>query len=1091
MADEITTPTVGIFAGGKTEVTVNGIIYTGTSCSSISNAYKNDIAVVQDRTITGRTALRTANHTLIMDNVTANGCTGGNGGLFINDSTGLGNTVEVYNTTISDCGNGLYGGVVYSNTDSTFTFNNTVFSRNIAQNGGGAFYLTGNSESHAVLTLTDVQFIGNAAFNIGGALNIYNSELNVSNALFSGNLAGNGAAVYLDGSVCDAEITDTWFDGNTANGNGAAIYTRHGTHTFSGLTFTGNTAVGTTDNPDGLGNAIYNASATLTIDGATFGKNQTIYSNKNITFKGEIFLCDAWQGSGTYTVDGAKLIFNNDSALDFGTFTIGTNGLTGVVFNGEAVTFDGLNLSDSAVVINGERRAGLIAAGITLGSDQQVVWYDVEHTLNTGYLADSREAVYALKYADNSLTLTATDTLTVNGANNNFDQFATLANAVNAYDGFTGNYDVKVRTSIASGNSLTVKNATFTAPVSSYAALLNNAGEFSGENVFFNGGSATTHSGAIYNNGGTVTITGGSFANNRADGNSGAIRSTGVLDLDGVLFTGNTVNNSVKVNNGGAIRIESSGSATIKNSRFENNCAVNGGAIYNDGTLTLTNVTFSGNTAISGDPAAFSAAGNALYNSGTVTITDCTFDKGQTIYNNKKTVIFRGDIVFNASLGGGDDTHYDFTGANLILGAGAALNNLDVSAATITVDGTLYKGEAVTVATKVGKIGAYTIANNTDPFLTLEVIDSNLVLKEVAGETITGTSFTGEGVTVMDNGAVGTFFATKDDSKEIATKISGGKVEQNLVAGAYVAAGKTAAVDKVELNIGDADVAAKVYAGGYLYGNAGDAEAAAEAQLTVGEVNITLDGGAVSTNMYGGAHARDKGKAEVTTVNITITKGSHSRIYAGGWAEKGAASYVTTANVTISGGTVDYLYGAGANADGKTFVGTTNITIENDAVVNTIFMGGRYGYSWVDNVSLTFDGAEKFLKRLSGVSSAGMDYADATVVELETNVTADLIDYVDKFVINEDCLLTANDAFYLGNRIEGGANPGVTTFDFIAEGEANWTAVAGIDDFTNAKFAVNGSEAQLWDGKAALAIGDYELTYDAKDKTIKLAKITA
>jgi len=136
---------------------------------------------------------------------------------------------------------------------------------------------------------------------------------------------------------------------------------------------------------------------------------------------------------------------------------------------------------------------------------------------------------------------------------------------------------------------------------------------------------------------------------------------------------------------------------------------------------------------------------------------------------------------------------------------------------------------------------------------------------------------------------------------------------------------------------------------------------------------------------------------------------------------------------------------------------------------------------------LTFAGENKELTRLSGVSSAGMDYADATNVELKTNVTADLIDYVDKFVINEDCTLTANNEFYLGNRVEGGAEPGVTTFDFIADGEANWTAVAGISDFTNAKFSVNGAGLTTWDGKAALAIGGYELTYDADKKTITLA----
>jgi len=75
----------------------------------------------------------------------------------------------------------------------------------------------------------------------------------------------------------------------------------------------------------------------------------------------------------------------------------------------------------------------------------------------------------------------------------------------------------------------------------------------------------------------------------------------------------------------------------------------------------------------------------------------------------------------------------------------------------------------------------------------------------------------------------------------------------------------------------------------------------------------------------------------------------------------------------------------GANADGRTFVGTSNITVSDAAVVNTIFVGGRR------------------------------------------------------------------------------------------------------DQIANAKFSVNGSEAQLWDGKAALAIGDYELTYDADKKTITLA----
>jgi len=121
-----------------------------------------------------------------------------------------------------------------------------------------------------------------------------------------------------------------------------------------------------------------------------------------------------------------------------------------------------------------------------------------------------------------------------------------------------------------------------------------------------------------------------------------------------------------------------------------------------------------------------------------------------------------------------------------------------------------------------------------------------------------------------------------------------------------------------------------------------------------------------------------------------------------------------------------------------------------------------------------------------------VDNALHTVVNVLSDLTADLIDYVDKFVINEDCLLTAKDAFYLGNRLENGETDGFTTFDFITDGlDKEWTAIAGIDDFTNAQFSVNGAGLTTWDGSAAIEIGGYSLTYDATDKTIKLAQITA
>ena len=45
----------------------------------------------------------------------------------------------------------------------------------------------------------------------------------------------------------------------------------------------------------------------------------------------------------------------------------------------------------------------------------------------------------------------------------------------------------------------------------------------------------------------------------------------------------------------------------------------------------------------------------------------------------------------------------------------------------------------------------------------------------------------------------------------------------------------------------------------------------------------------------------------------------------------------------------------GANADGRTFVGTSNITVSDAAVVNTIFMGGRRDQ--ITNAQFSVNGA--------------------------------------------------------------------------------------------------------------------------------------
>ena len=93
---------------------------------------------------------------------------------------------------------------------------------------------------------------------------------------------------------------------------------------------------------------------------------------------------------------------------------------------------------------------------------------------------------------------------------------------------------------------------------------------------------------------GHLTVTDTAFVGNAADYNGGAINANVPVDLDRVLFVGNTANNGY----GGAIYMAETG-LSIRNSTFSGNSAMYGGAIadnanYESPGTTLRNVTLHG-----------------------------------------------------------------------------------------------------------------------------------------------------------------------------------------------------------------------------------------------------------------------------------------------------------------------------------------------------------------------------------------------------------------------------------------------------------------------------------------------------------------
>src|SRR3990170_3213880 len=138
-----------------------------------------------------------------------------------------------------------------------------------------------------------------------------------------------------------------------------------------------------------------------------------------------------------------------------------------------------------------------------------------------------------------------------------------------------------------------------------------------------------------------VTIQNGSTVAIASDG--GGIRNDGALTLTNSTVSGNTATVA-----GGIVNYPV-GTVTLTNSTVSGNTAnFNGGGIFNSGTVTITNSTVSGNTA-----SLANNGGGGIFNQATLTITNSTVSgntanfSGGGIYNNLGTATITNSTINN------------------------------------------------------------------------------------------------------------------------------------------------------------------------------------------------------------------------------------------------------------------------------------------------------------------------------------------------------------------------------------------------------------------------------------------------------------
>lgn len=254
---------------------------------------------------------------------------------------------------------------------------------------------------------------------------------------------------------------------------------------------------------------------------------------------------------------------------------------------------------------------------------------------------------YAASYTVNSLNDDATD-----------DTSCTLREAILAANNTPANANCGAGSSADDTITFSV-SGTITLTMGTLPAIVSGQGTLtidgSGRNITISGNNSVRV--MVVNSGANLTLQALTIANGNAGGGSGG----GIYNAyDGTLTVTNaTFSNNSAIFGGGGI-YNDGGTLTVTNATFSSNSARFGGGIYNYGMLTVTNATFSSNSA---------TYGGGVYSFDTLTVTNSTFSgnsattSGGGVYNTA-VLTLKNTLIANSTNGGDCVTIIALSGTN-------------------------------------------------------------------------------------------------------------------------------------------------------------------------------------------------------------------------------------------------------------------------------------------------------------------------------------------------------------------------------------------------------------------------------------------
>ena len=596
------------------------------------------------------------------------------GNLTITNSTFLNNIATAYaggaifmegGSTLSISGStfqgnqATYGGAVHTQNPNTFTVTDSRFFGNVAATDGGAINIGNGSTT---TTITNSLFVGNKGY-FGGALLNRADTFTVRNSTIAGNkTTGSGGGILLRESVTNT-VTNTIVWGNGGTSEVATSAGETGTVTISYSAVNGWSGVGTGNITSG-----YTAAQIFT-DPNTGADSDTGTNYNPASYDWTLLVpgspaIDVGSNSGAPAQDLAGNTRIQNGTIDMGAYESAPYVAPNVTISPTALNVPEGTNSNFTITRTGSTASALtVTVSITRGTGTTGADYDLTNgsitgddgsqtvtipagqasvNVNFAALADSVGAepdnILTIDLVDGVLynlgastsataTIPANDTLVVttnDSGEGTLRQAITNANNIAGTDTITFDPTVfaSVQTITVSSTLPTINtNITISGPG---ARLLTISGGNSvrimnvtttGTNLSISGltfanATSSADGGAINNSDATIRISSSAFTGNRAFTGGAIFSQNGALLIDGSTFSGNTSTDSSF--GGAAIRTYSDGSATIVNSTFNGNSANGAGGAYahnTSGTSTLRNVTISGNSATSGGAFRISAIG--------------------------------------------------------------------------------------------------------------------------------------------------------------------------------------------------------------------------------------------------------------------------------------------------------------------------------------------------------------------------------------------------------------------------------------------------------------------------------------------------